>query len=237
MHADDDKMIEIFSKIAVSAPKCCNRTCYRNWHERKIKDKTRFLEPGPCPFQPPDSAREFRPQSASQSSGQESSQSPASRAASPEPQRAGSSKQDMQVDEAPPKARPVKRQANNMLLVEVKQEETTTWKAATGDAFRDSLVCDVKIEERVGKTQEALYIQRAINKDKRSVEDTMLSTFRATTTQSVGGGWPNVFEPPSPDWNPTSTTKILYHLSGMLALDMAQTTVSTAPSWITPRWN
>ena len=73
LHADDDKLIEIFGGIAVSASKCCNRTCYRNWHERKIKDKTRFLEPGPCPFQPPGSARELRPQSSSRSSGQESS--------------------------------------------------------------------------------------------------------------------------------------------------------------------
>ena len=187
LHADDDKLIEIFGKIAVSASKCFNRICYRKWHERKIKDKTRFLEPGPCPFQPPDSARELRPQSASQSSGQESSQSPASRAASPEPQRAGSSKQDMQVDEAPPKARPVKRQANNMLLVEVKHEETITWEAATGDAFRDSLLCDVKIEVRVGKTQEALYIQRAVNKDTRSTQDTLVDI--PCHHDTVGGWW------------------------------------------------
>ena len=109
-----------------------------------------------------------------------------------------------------------------MLLVEVNHEETTTWEAATGDAFHASLFCDVKIELRVGKTQEALYIQRAINKGKRPAVDNMLSTFRATTTQSVGGGWPNVFEAPSPDWNPTQTTGITYAISGMLAPQMVQ---------------
>ena len=84
--------------------------------------------------------------------------------------------------EPPPKARPVRRQANNMLLAEVKHEDTTTWEAAPGAAFRDSLSRAVETELRVGKTQEALYIQRAVNKGRKPIVDTMLSQFRATTT-------------------------------------------------------
>ena len=109
-----------------------------------------------------------------------------------------------------------------MLLAEVKHEDTTTWEAATGDAFHASLLCDAKIELRVGKTQEALYIQRAINKGKKPAVDIMFSTFRATTTSSVGGGWPNVFEDPSPDWNPTQTTRITLAISGKTAPERAR---------------
>ena len=60
-----------------------------------------------------------------------------------------------------------------MVLTEVKLEDTTSWKDASGGPFEKSLDRPVRTFSRVGDTQRALYIQRAINKGEKPSVVTM----------------------------------------------------------------
>ena len=121
-----------------------------------------------------------------------------------------------------PKPQPQKRLQSTKQLIQVKQEELTTWQAATGEIFAASLGVSTEVEIRSGKQLEAIFIQRYIRPQfPESRSHTMRPTFRARDTAMIGAGWEFADDEPLPDSQASIMNHILLRMSDRTASQLA----------------